>query len=98
MLIFCICVIFTLEVIFILVFQAEAPLYGIDWDAAFSYSDEAESVEVPLTGNPLTPSDYAQLCQEVNPSPDLRSGDYGIEEYCATVRFVHAKVAHDHYQ
>ncbi len=48
----------------IIYLQAEAPLYGIDWNAPFSEDDDAQCVEVPHTLNPLTPSDFMELCQD----------------------------------
>ncbi len=65
-------------------------MYGIDWNAPFS-EDDAECVEVPHTINPLTPADFIELCQEINPLSNF-TANYGIDEYCATVQFVRAKV------
>ncbi len=77
----------------IIYLQAEAPLYDIDWNAPFSEEDDAQCVEVPHTLNPLTPADFIELCQEINPSnSNFTASNYGIDEYCATVQFVRAKV------
>ncbi len=71
--------------------QVHATLYGIDWNAPLDCEDTADSVEVPRTLNPLTSDDNAQLRQVVDTSRD--PGDYGIDQYLATLRFVQAKVA-----
>jgi len=63
-------------------------MFGIDWNAPLPLNDEiAELVDVPATHNPLSQSDYTQLCRDVNPGsyPD---GDYGVTEYEDTLMFV----------
>ena len=55
-------------------------LYCIDWDAPLAAEDDyAEAFEVPATHNPLTASDYSELCELVNPM--VYSESHGINHY-----------------
>ena len=71
--------------------QTQAALYGIDWDAPLGTDEGADAVEVPATPNPLTPADYSQLCQLVDPASD--SDNHGINHYLAAVHFTQHKVS-----
>ena len=42
-------------------------MYGIDWDAPLSTDDDVDSVGVPATPTPLSSTDYAELCQTIDP-------------------------------
>lgn len=48
------------------------------------------TVEVPRVPCPLTDSDYAQMCTNINPL--AVSSDYGIDIYLESLEFVLAKL------
>ena len=53
--------------------------------------DDAETVEVPATNNPLTSLDFVELQQAVDPTSD--SNSHGIDHYLDAVHFVQNKIA-----
>ena len=57
----------------------DTSFYGIDWSAALSTddNDEVEMVEVPAITNPLTSSDFSELCSLIDPTSD--SDSHGID-------------------
>ena len=65
--------------------------YGIDWNAPLGTDDDIDAVETPSTENPLTPTDYTQLQQVINPSSN--SDNHGIDHYLLAVDFVEHKVS-----
>ena len=71
--------------------QEDQAFYGIDWNAPLTTDDDdANAVIVPPTVCPLSQSDFADLCQIVNPSIDL--GDHGISQYLAVVNFTMSRL------
>ena len=65
-------------------------MYGIDWDAPLSTDDDVDSVGVPATPTPLSSTDYAELCQTIDPI--AHSESYGVDEYIAAVQFVQRRI------
>lgn len=65
--------------------------YGIDWNAPLGIDDDAVAVEIPATENPLTPTDYTQLQQLINPSTD--PDNHGITQYLLAMDLVQQKVS-----
>ena len=72
--------------------EIDSRLYGIDWDAPLATDEDVEVVEVPGIPNPLSSSDYADLCQAIDPT--AHSESYGVDEYITTVQFVCRKIGH----
>ena len=74
-------------------YQAQAvSLYGRDWNSSLNIDEDAEQVDVPSVVNPLTTSDFSELCQLVDPTSD--SDNYGIDQYYAALQLVENKVLH----
>lgn len=60
---------------------------GIDWDGPLPPTDCSETtVYVDPPEQPLTTSDYQELCATINPLDP--SSEYGLELYVETVDFV----------
>ena len=71
--------------------QEDAILYGIDWDGPIPDSDEFDQVNVSEIHNPLTDSDYEELCRAV--SVNSNSDCYGVDIYIRVLQFVHDKLS-----
>ena len=67
------------HIIFLNLIQDDAILYGIDWDGPITDSDEADQVSVPEIRNPLTHSDYEEVCAAV--SANWESDCYEVDIY-----------------
>jgi len=68
-------------------------LYGVDWDGPIPLEtddSETQSVEVPLTNNPLSEEDYTEMAQIYPPLSD--DNNYGISLYCSVLDFVESHV------
>ena len=75
-----------------MMFKVGEAMYGIDWNAPFSVGSESvDTVVVPVTDCPLSPSDMAQLHLEVNPHA-VNYDDYGISQYMHTVDFIQSRI------
>ena len=61
--------------------EQDARRFGIEWNAP-----DAEAVELPAMNNPLTLSDYSNLCEQVDPRAP--SETYGLDLYHLAVQFV----------
>ena len=59
--------------------EQDARRFGIEWNAP-----DAEAVELPAMNNPLTLSDYSNLCEQVDPrAPSETYGlDLAVENTC----------------
>ena len=64
-------------------------LYGIDWDAPLSTDNDADMVEVPEVHNPLSETDYTELCETIDPLS--ATDNHGIDHYINAVQFVISK-------
>ena len=72
-------------------YQEEAEEYGIDWDEVVPLADP-ETVEVPLTQNPLSAEQYTLLCQSFDPT-DMSSDCDAADIYCAVRQYVHSVIS-----
>ena len=72
--------------------QEEFERHGIDWDGPLP--EEATSgeavVEVPETGCPLSPEQYQELLNSIDPLRESES--FGIDIFIETVTFVNTHV------
>ena len=69
--------------------QADAALYGIDWNGPISDSED-EEVQVPQTTVPLQEQDFRQLQETVLPTSN---SDYqGVDLFIQTLEFVYHKL------
>lgn len=61
---------------------------GIDWNGPLPSMNDAVDVDPP--SEPLSSSEYQELCGKVNPLDP--SSEYGIETYFETLQFVLSKL------
>lgn len=67
--------------------QEEFEAYGIDWDGPVPGSNETpDVVTVPETLNPLTPQNFQELCQQVDPLRE--SANYAIHIFMHATSFL----------
>ena len=72
--------------------ELDTRLYGIDWNAPLGTDDDsAKAVQVSAIHNPLSPDDYSQLCDVVDPT--AYSDTHGVDQYIATLQFIVDRVA-----
>lgn len=64
-------------------------MYGIDWNGPLPVQT-SETVAVPHTMQPMSATDYQELCASVDPLG--HSDDHGIDIYTQCLCFVQSKL------